>query len=643
MSCVPRSCVAVALSAALLCLAAATASAGTYTHLACGGGSLSDASSGWFAVQLQVPAGTTGVGNSCAGGGGLSAAITPTDEAAVPPGVGVGWRYVPPTGTRIQSAGLTVQGWGTVFYNMATQFVLMADADVMFHLDGVGGSTGWPSQTVGTGPVNAGSLQALLRCAPTGSTCRTIYNLGWMDVRNLAVTLSDDAPPSATGPVTGSLVSGPVIEGNVTVSAPATDSGGGLRELQLFSDGARVARAGVSEGSCVPSAGSDGSWVFSAPRPCPTATTAAATFDSRLIRDGAHNLEVRLVDAGGNATTVYAGAKVVANAPPVNSAPPAFARADLAAAPMIAEPLRADAGVWSGPNLTFSYEWQRCDIDGDHCVPIADATAPSYSPIRADEGRRLRLAVTARNVVAVTKIGPLTGVVRSAALQAGASDSGRSSAINGVPQGGEPCANGKIQLMTPDLRGSVVRLRYRGSSRVRVLLACAADGRPVTDAVLRTRTHTPGDAEASVGSLKTDSTGRATVRFDGRASRTAEVTYMLRDGDDLSHASLTLQALVRGAVTLAVRQHGTTAVFHGIVRGGRVPERGVSLQLEWRDGQRWRPVASLKTDRRGRYSYTYRFSSRARGFRYAFRTVVTAGQTDYPFLPATSRIRRAGR
>lgn len=631
------------LTLAVFFAAATTAAAGTYTHLACSGGSVADATSGWFAVELQTPAGSTGTGNDCAAGGGLSARITPTDEAGVTPGSGVGWRYVPPTGTSIQSATLTMQGWGTIFYQMATQFVLLADNDVRFHLDGASGGTVWPAQSIGTGPVNAGTLQALMRCSPVGVQCRTIYNVGWMDVRNLAVALSDDAPPAVSGAVTGSLISGAVLDGNVTVSMPATDTGGGLREVQLFSDGTRVARSAVAEGPCSPIGGSEGSWVFAAPRPCPTAATAAASFDSRLIRDGAHALEVRLVDAAGNATTVYAGAKIIANAPPVNTAPPSFARADLAAAPLIAEPLRADAGAWSGPDLTFSYEWQRCDPEGEHCVAIADATAPSYSPVRADEGKRLRLSVTARNVVAVTKFSALTGVVRSAGLQAGASDAGRSAAVNGVPKGGEPCADDAVQLTTPALRGATTRLRYRTRARVRVLLVCAADGRPVTDAVLRTQTHTPGDASAAAGLIRTDGSGHADLRFDGRASRTVEVTYMSRDSDELSRASLAVRALVRGGITLAVRQRGAAAAFRGQVLGGRVPARGVSLQLEWQDGRRWRPVATLKTDRNGRYRYTYRFSSRARGFHYSFRTVVTPGQTDYPFLPATSPIRRAGR
>lgn len=638
----PHAGAALCAVALCLCLCAGTASAGSYTHLACGGADVADAGSGWFAMQLQAPVGTTQAVNGCGTGGGLGAELTPTDDAAVNPGVGVGWRYVPPVNTRIQSAALTVRGWGTVFWQMSTQFVLAADAEVRFQLDGVAGSAGWPAQTASTGPINAGSLQALLRCAPSSLPCKTQYNLGWMDIRNLGVVLTDDNAPLVTGPVTGSLASSQVVDGSVSVAFPVTDAGGGLREVQLFSDGVRVARAAVADGACTPIAGVDGAWVFAAARPCPTAASVAPSFDTRLVADGPHTLAVKVVDAAGNVTTVYTAAKIVANAPPVNTAAPQFARADLAAAPLIAEPLRVDAGTWTGPNLTFSYEWQRCAADGEPCIPIADASAPSYNPIRADEGKRLRVAVTARNAVAVTRFSPQTGVVRSAPLQAGTSEFGRGG-VNGTPEGGDACPGDDARLTAPALRDGVVRLGFRSRVRVRVRLTCAADGRPIGNAALRTTTQTAGDPDPGTGLVRTDGDGRAELSFDGRASRTVVLTYRLYASDDVSRATLTIRAFVRGRMTLTARQRGASAVFRGRVLGGQVPARGVSVQLQWRDGQQWRPVAMLKTDRTGRYRYTYRFSSRARGFRYAFRTVVTPGQTDYPFLPATSPVRHAGR
>ncbi len=60
--------------------------------------------------------------------------------------------------------------------------------------------------------------------------------------------------------------------------------------------------------------------------------------------------------------------------------------------------LTANRGTWSGnPAPTFTYQWQRCNSAGASCVRIAGATAIRRTLATADKGRRLRVAVTARN------------------------------------------------------------------------------------------------------------------------------------------------------------------------------------------------------------------------------------------------------
>ena len=53
-------------------------------------------------------------------------------------------------------------------------------------------------------------------------------------------------------------------------------------------------------------------------------------------------------------------------------------------------------GTWSGGKpVAFTYQWQRCDAAGAGCVPIAGATLETYTPVTADVGHALVLAVTA--------------------------------------------------------------------------------------------------------------------------------------------------------------------------------------------------------------------------------------------------------
>ena len=62
------------------------------------------------------------------------------------------------------------------------------------------------------------------------------------------------------------------------------------------------------------------------------------------------------------------------------------------------ETLTATAGSWNGPQpISVSYQWYRCDANGNGCVPIAGATAPSYVLTVADVGLTIRVTTTASN------------------------------------------------------------------------------------------------------------------------------------------------------------------------------------------------------------------------------------------------------
>jgi hypothetical protein len=64
----------------------------------------------------------------------------------------------------------------------------------------------------------------------------------------------------------------------------------------------------------------------------------------------------------------------------------------------LGQTLTAQAGTWSAdPAPAFTYRWWRCNRNGVGCNAISGATAQTYVVRPADVGRRLRVAVTARN------------------------------------------------------------------------------------------------------------------------------------------------------------------------------------------------------------------------------------------------------
>ncbi|MBI5544892.1 MAG: hypothetical protein HY901_13460 [Deltaproteobacteria bacterium] len=86
---------------------------------------------------------------------------------------------------------------------------------------------------------------------------------------------------------------------------------------------------------------------------------------------------------------------VVAAIGPSNEAVPT-----IAGRPMDGELLTATPGTWRGtPQLSVSYQWQRCDVAGEACAYLVGAIGPTYTPGLAEIGSTLRVTVTARNVV----------------------------------------------------------------------------------------------------------------------------------------------------------------------------------------------------------------------------------------------------
>lgn len=59
--------------------------------------------------------------------------------------------------------------------------------------------------------------------------------------------------------------------------------------------------------------------------------------------------------------------------------------------------LAASTGGWTGSSLSFAYQWQRCNTNGNGCSPVAGATKSQYTLGSSDVDRRMRVRVDASN------------------------------------------------------------------------------------------------------------------------------------------------------------------------------------------------------------------------------------------------------
>ncbi|MGO7983484.1 hypothetical protein ACC691_37175, partial [Rhizobium johnstonii] len=69
---------------------------------------------------------------------------------------------------------------------------------------------------------------------------------------------------------------------------------------------------------------------------------------------------------------------------PVNTAPPT-----ISGTPTVGGRLTASPGEWDTANLAFAYQWQRDGVD------IPGANAAKYRVVKADQGTKLSVVVTA--------------------------------------------------------------------------------------------------------------------------------------------------------------------------------------------------------------------------------------------------------
>lgn len=82
----------------------------------------------------------------------------------------------------------------------------------------------------------------------------------------------------------------------------------------------------------------------------------------------------------------------------VQYAPVSTSEPQLSGTARVGSTLTTTNGSWrSDSNLTYTYQWLRCNQGGDNCNAITGATSQSYQVQQADVANRLRARVTARN------------------------------------------------------------------------------------------------------------------------------------------------------------------------------------------------------------------------------------------------------
>ena len=129
---------------------------------------------------------------------------------------------------------------------------------------------------------------------------------------------------------------------------------------------------------------------------CATITGATAKTYTLVAADAGHRIRVRVTatNADGSGSAISAPTAVVSSGA---SGPHLQAKPVITGNAQVGQTLTTDNGTWSGSPTSFTYQWDRCDLDGTNCTAIFGATSKTYDVVIVDEGERLRVQVTAKN------------------------------------------------------------------------------------------------------------------------------------------------------------------------------------------------------------------------------------------------------
>lgn len=199
---------------------------------------------------------------------------------------------------------------------------------------------------------------------------------------------------------------------------------------------------------------------------------------------------------------------------------------------------------------------------------------------------------------------------------------------------GRKRARVRSTLVVPYGKGATLRGTFR-----------AATGAPLSDAGLAILAKIPGQsAYRQIGRVTTGRSGGYAYRLGPGPSRRLVVVF--GGSPALRSSSAAARLRVQGASTLRLTPRrlrvGRVLRFTGHVRShiaSAYGEEGKLVQVQFRDGSRWRPAVALtRTDEEGYFSIRYRFRRITRPTRIRFRVLVPS-EGGWPYATGKSRSR----
>lgn len=641
------------LAAVAVGIIAAPASAGSYTINSCNQ-SPSVSTAGWSYDETSgsfngIPYWFTA--NNCYSYG----LYRSFENTSIPGGAYTAWTFTAPADTYIESAKLfqSIAPRAPGAYD--TLYAELADGTRRSIASYLASNTTQVGDTPYSMPQAAPQtrrLRAEMGCA-SGNPCVGRYNdtVGneWI-LYGAQIKVADPSLP-AIGSVAGTGWSTAPTDGVSPITYAVTDTGAGVSATRFFVDGIQYAQ---NQESCV-----TGKYV-----PCPLSSTGSFSLDTTRLAEGDHTIALVALDGAGNATAqsskqltvTVRRAPAASSAAPVTTSNPSW---NGGGSPAVGDHLAGSNGSWSGTGNAYTYQWQRCDAQGQNCVPISGAADLNYTPGTADVGRTLVFCVTATNsggsatscaaptpvVIAAHPTQTSTGTGDRPGDATPASPGPGSGTPLGTPSGsssatpdrgaanGSPAAEKVVLTAVTASRLSTQKVRYGKRVPITGRLV-GPTGAPIAGAVLSVQVQTavPGASMADAAQVTTGSDGRFAYSAPVGSSRIIRFGYRTYTADTAFADTTDVRLLVAAGVTMKatpkkVRNKQATK-FTGRLLGKPIAARGVVVDLQVFFRNQWRTFAAPRTNKAGVYKFKYRFMAGAATWKFRARV---RKDSSYPY------------
>jgi hypothetical protein len=642
------------LTTALLVLGLApSANAGTYPMYQCSPGAEAVAS-GWYVAAASDTKAVTVLSNNCSTGGALGDSVS-TDESGgmVTENGHSGSQVALALSVPSSAPDVTIESLSA---QVIASSVTGDDAFLVFSSDGQG-LPGGVELPYGTGsdyiaddgwtlPEGARDFESYVNCSTDDNqtTCDFADSGSVPALSDITLTLLESTRPVISA-VSGALASAAASKGTVTgsqaINFTGSDTDSGVRSALLTltpqGGGAPYTHTFDFSGQCTYQ-----SW-----NACPlTQVVSGFAVNTSSLKDDSYAANLSVTDAAGNAASSPLGTIISHNAPANTSVPTILVPGEV----LVGSALATHPGSWTAPSgagaITYAYQWEQCNTQGNNCQSIAGAQNASYTPTPADIGHTLRVIVSASDSDGITPaVSAATSTVLSqqgtlGALPGPGTGTAATAALIvvgvGTPNGTSASESATIRL---GVRHGISRSFAHRSLKIPGRLL-DSHGHPIASANLDMLQQTAGaTAVRVIGHARTRANGTFLARVPAGPSRLVEVSYRAFSADTNYTAQAKISELVRAGVVLRIAPRQTTSDGTIVLTGqvlGKVPPQGTNVHLLVHYRGRWEPFRTPQTDRYGHFEVEYQFEGGVG--RFPFRATVPSGQAGFPFSSGHSKV-----